>query len=302
MKFVVLAGFACAAWAQVAGPTLGLIPDGSAVRAMYGLPAAGAVGPVISGAQALTNITISPAQNFALATAGDGSTVMVTAAGVVSQVAGAAANAAKMAVSPQGSAAALWVPADSHIEVLTGLTGTVAVSELDVTAFGAPVAFAVSDGGVVAGAWADGLRVFGTDGSVTPVAVGERTAAIAFYSGRADFCVATETRVISMVNGAATVLYRAGVGSRGAGNASGPAGIGISTDGRFVVTARASGEVVTIDSSSGAVADAECDCVPSGVFGIVGAVFRLTGIPAGVKLIDASSGSVWVVPMAGGSQ
>jgi hypothetical protein len=308
MRVLILA--ASAVWAflgqasaQVNGPVLGLVPDGSAVRSMYGLPAAGSVGAVISGGQALTNIAISPAQNFAIATGGDGSTVMVTAAGGVAPVAGASANAGAMVVSPQGSAAALWVPTNSHIEVLTGLPSAPAVNEIDVTAFGAPIVFAVSDGGVVAGSWTDGLRVIGTDGSMTPVGIGERVLAIAFYSGRADFCVATATRVISVVGGSATVLYDATAPSaHGIANAVGTAGIGISTDGRWVVTARSSGEVLVIDSTSGANSTVECGCVPAGVFGIGTSVFRLTGTQPMVKLIDVSSGSVLVVPMAGGSQ
>jgi hypothetical protein len=306
MRFLIFVSAACA-WAQVNGPLLGLVPDGAAVRAMYGLPAAGAVGAVISGGQTLTNIAISPAQNFAIATASDGSTVMVTAAGGVAPVAGSSAKAGAIAVSPQGSAAALWIPSQSQIQVLTGLPSAPAVNEIDVTAFGAPIVFAVSDGGVVAGSWTDGLRVIGADGSVTQVQIGERALAIAFYSGRADFCVATATRVISVVSGSASVLYDATAPvARGFENAGGVAGIAISADGRWVVTARSSGQVLVVDSTSGASSIAGCGCVPAGVYSIGTSVFRLTGTQPLVKLIDvskgASSGNVWVVPMAGGSQ
>ena len=64
----------------------------------------------------------------------------------------------------------------------------------------------------VAASWADGLRVFGTDGSVTPVSIGERVLGIAFFAQRADLAVATLTRVISVVNGTVSVLYQFGAG------------------------------------------------------------------------------------------
>lgn len=141
-----------ATWAQIGGPSLGLVPDGLQVRAMLGLPAAGAVGAVISGARPLSNITISPAQNYAIATAADdSSTVIVLATGAVSGIAGAAANASRIAVSPQGTSAALWLRASSHFQILSGLPAAATAREIDVTAFGEPIAFAVSDDGQIAG-------------------------------------------------------------------------------------------------------------------------------------------------------
>jgi hypothetical protein len=53
-----------------------------------------------------------------------------------------------------------------------------------------------------------------------------------------------------------------------------------------------------VNVSSGTTATIDCGCLPEGVFAIGGAVFRLTS--GSVKLIDASSGSVFEVPSAGG--
>lgn len=286
------------AWAQVAGPSLGLVPDGAQIRTMYGMPAAGAVGAVISGATSLANIVISPAQNYAIATsADDGSTVLVLAAGTVSPIPGAAANASRIVVSPQGSTAALWLPASSHFEVLTGLPGTATMRDIDATAFGQPIAFAVSDSGQVAGSWADGLRMFGTDGSVTPVSISGRVLGIAFFAQRADLAVATLTRVISVVNGTVSVLYQFEAGP-GRAVTDAPVGISVSADSRWIATALHGGVVVTVNVSSGAAAKVDCGCAPEGVFPLGGSIFRLTSGP--VKLIDASSGNVFVVPVAGG--
>jgi hypothetical protein len=285
------------AWAQVAGPSLGLVPDGAQVRAMYGMPAAGAVGAVISGASTLANIAISPAQNYAIATSTeDGSTVLVLASGAVSPISGAAANASRMVVSPQGSTAALWLPA-AHFEVLSGLPGTATVRDIDATAFGPPIAFAVSDNGQVAASWADGVRMFGTDGSVTPVAISGRVLALAFFVQRADLAVATLTRVISVVNGTVSVVYQFEAGP-GRAMPDAPTGISVSADTRWIATSLHGGAVLTVNVASGAGAKTSCGCDPEGVFPIGGSVFRLTSGP--VKLIDASSGNVFVVPVAGG--
>jgi len=302
MKFLLFVGASCA-WAQVGGPMLGLVPDGSAVRAMYGLPAAGMVGGAIPSG-ALRNIAISPAQNYALATAADGSTVMVfPAPSPTLPVPGAAASAGAIVVSPQGSAAASWLATNSKFQVLPpgtllalqmGLSGgTPIYPEIDVTAFGAPISFAVSDDGSVAGIWADGVRLFSPSGSVTPISIGERAVAIAFFAGNDNLAIATPTRILSVAGGNVSTLYQVS-GPRG--GSDGPVGIAASGNNRWIVTAARSGEVIVIDTSTGAASKVDCECSPDGVFPIGGSVFRLTDATHGVKLVDASSGAVLIVP------
>jgi hypothetical protein len=289
--FIVTAG----AWAQIGGPSLGLVPDGAQVRAMYGMPAAGAVGAVISGGQSLANIAISPAQNYAIATStDDGSTVLVLASGAVSPIAGAAANASRIVVSPQGSVAGLWVAASSQFQIVSGLPGTATVRSLNAAVFGEPTAFAVSDDGEVAASWADGVRVFGTDGSVKSVPVNERVLALAFFAQRDDLAMATSTRVLSMVSGAVSVLNQNSTGRR----PDAPSGIAVSSDNQWIVAAIRGGIVVTVNVAMGAASQIDCGCAAEGVFPMGGSVFRLTSQL--VKLIDASSSSVFVVPVAGG--
>ncbi len=297
-RAVLFLAISAGAWAQIGGPSLGLVPDGAQVRAMYGMPAAGAVGAVISGGRQLSNIAISPAQNYAIAT-DEGAAVLVLASGAISSIAGAASNASRMVVSPQGSTAALWLPANSHFEILSGLPGAVTVRDIDSTAFGEPMAFAVSDDGHLAGSWADGLRVFGTDGSVNPVSIGERVLSLAFLAQRTDLALATPTRVISVVGGTVSVLQHLG-GGPGRQLPDTPAGIAVSADNRWIAMALHSGAVVTVNVASGAAAKVECGCAPEGVFPIGSSVFRLTSKI--VRLIDASSGSVFEVPVAGGQQ
>jgi hypothetical protein len=298
-RFFLLLSIPGAAWAQIGGPALGLVPDGTQVRAMFGMPAAGAVGAVISGARELSHIAISPAQNYAIGTAADGSAWLVLPTGAVSQVAGAAANASRIVVSPQGSAAALWLPASSHFQVLSGLPGAAAGREIDATAFGEPIAFAVSDDGQVAASWPDGVRVFGTDGSVNPVSIGERVLGLAFFAQRADLALITMTRMLSVIGGSVAVVHQP-EGGHGRQLPSAPAGIAVSADNRWIVAAFRGGSVVTVNVAAATAAMSDCDCAPEGVFAMGGSVFRLTS--KSVKLIDASSGGVFDVPPAGGLQ
>jgi hypothetical protein len=253
------------------------------------------VGAVISGGRSLANIAISPAQNYAMATAtDDGSTVLVLASGAVSPVMGAAANASQIVVSPQGSAAALWLAASSQFQILSGLPGAPTVRSINAAAFGEPVAFAVSDDGEVAGAFADGVRVFGADGSVNTVSIAERVLALAFFAQRDDLAMATATHVISVIGGTVSVLTQDNAGRR----PDAPVGIAVSANNQWIATAVRGGIVVTVNVTTGASATIDCGCAPEGVFPIGGSAFRLTS--KFVKLIDASTASVFVVPVAGG--
>jgi hypothetical protein len=74
----------------------------------------------------------------------------------------------------------------------------------------------------------------------------------------------------------------------------------VSADNRWIVAAFHGGGVVMVSVAGGAAVKSDCDCAPEGVFAIGGSVYRLTS--KSVKLIDASSGSVFDVPPAGGQQ
>ncbi len=301
MKTILCALCSSLALAQVGGPVLGLVPDGAAVRVMVGMPGAGAVGPVV--ASGLSAIAISPAQNFAIGMDANGAAQLALASGAMSPVAGVAANANQIAISPTGSAAALWFAANSQFQIVTGLPGAASVRATDASAFGAPIAFAVSDDGHLAASFAAGVEMFSPDGSVAPVAVSDRVTALAFYANSASLAMASAASVFSLVNGTLTALYRAapqpGRELRAAGA---PGGIAVSQDGLWMAAAMHDGSVISIHLTSGAASKTVCGCLPDGVFTIGGAAFRLTNAvgSAGVKLIDASSGNILDVPPAAG--
>ena len=315
----VFAAFPIVAFAQVGAPSLGLVPDGSQIRRMYGLPAAGVVGDAIDLGRDLSAIAISPRQDYALATASDnGAALLILANGAVTEIAGASPNAARIAISPTGSAAALWFPSNSHFEMVTGLPAVPSIREIDATALGPPIAFAVSDDGRLAGSWPSGVHQFGTNGALSSLSVPGEVFALAFFAQRPDLALATAANIFSVTDGTISTLFDANVLRENARRpqlhaTSAPVGIAASFDNQWLVTATRAGTLIAIDMNNGNASTMNCFCAPQGVFGIGGAVFRLTnpfavithpsGNPLdiymmnfGVELFDAAAGAVLSVP------
>jgi len=174
------------------------------------------------------------------------------------------------------------------------------VRQVDEAGLGAPLAFEVSDSGRAAASFANGVQIFAEDGSVAPVALAGRALAFGFFPNSQNFAITTGASVISVNAGTASVLYQETPAARQ--HVREPAGIAVSSDGRWIASAMSDGAIVAIDTSSGAASTFDCECVPAGVFAMSGSVFRLTNpsIRGGVKLLDASSGNVYDVPRAAG--
>jgi len=302
---------ASAAWGQIGGPVLGYLPEEHSLRTMYGFPAAGSVGTALNTGRALTVSAVSPSQNFALAVASaTGELLLVVprangSAAAVSPVSGATAGASRIVVSPDGSAAASWFSSTGHIQVIGGLPGSPAVSDIDASFLGAnPASLAVSDDGQwVAGAWAQGLYAFGPSGQVTVLPVDGPVTALSFFHRRADIALATATQAVTIadIGGGAvpTVVWSAPVDpAQPAAPAGSVLGTGVSFDNNSVVLAWSSGGLVTINLAAGTSARADCGCAPTGIFGLGGSIFRLTGLNYGaVKVFDSATGDVWFVPL-----
>lgn len=286
-----------AAWAQIAGPILGWVPDGARIRPIYGIPASAAVGRTMHGARELAVIAVSPRQDYVIATAANsGEVLVITGGNHVRPIHGVTAGADRIVVSPGGSAAALWFSTTNRIQIVSGLPAAASVRELDTSFLASPpLALAVSDDARwLAGAWPDGVYTFGPDGAVNQPQVDAGVVAIAFFHGRADLAVATETRVLSIadIGGRATVSILSD-------QASSPAGIALSFDNRWLALADRAGAIISIEIASGAASTIDCGCAPEGVFGMGGSVFRLTSPASGVvKLFDAAAGAVWFAPPA----
>jgi len=283
--------------AQIGPPQLGIVQDGGRLRPVYGIPAAAAVlGPLDYGRE-FARVAISPRQDYAIASdSGDG-VVLLVLPGAASPVPGAGANPDRIAISPRGSAAALWFSSVGRLQIVSGLPRPASVRDVPTAFFNElPSALAVSDdGALAAGAWPDGVYSFGSSGQVTRIPTGERVAALAFYGASHDLTFATRLRISKIANagsaGAISTLYRAGPLD--------PVGLALSWDNRRLTLAERAGSLLTLDLESGAASRLDCGCSPEGVFPMGASVFRITAFDgATFQLLDPSAGSLFFVPLA----
>src|SRR5690349_22306389 len=194
-RFLLIAcclGAAAASFAQVGAPQLGWVPDGTSIRPVYGIPAAAAVGAPVPVNQEFSRVAASPARNYVLVSAADTGSVSVYTPehGLVSlQGAGNAPDV--VALSPSGSAAALWFSSLNQAQVVTGLPDAPIIRQLDASFLGsAPGSLTVSDDGSwLAGVWAQGVYAFGPNGEVNRLPV-ENITAIAFLQGTQNLAAA----------------------------------------------------------------------------------------------------------------
>jgi hypothetical protein len=310
LRTITFLALTSAAFGQLTGPVMGYLPDGSSLRAINGIPASGTVGAAVTPSRNLAVMQVAPGQPMALATAADtGEVLLLTpstegATILMTSVAGATAGASKIVFSPNGSAAALWISGTSHLQILTNLTATPTVRDIDASFLTAdPAALAVSDDGQwAAGAWAAGLYTFAPDSSVRTLPVDSGVQQLAFFHSKNDLAVFSPTQVVTFADiaGAATptVLWSQ---SADAAAASKPVavGLGVTADNAFLTIAADSGALFTINLATGAGTPADCGCKPLGVTGLSGTVFRLNGVDAGpLKIFDAATNDVWFVPLA----
>ena len=287
---------AASAAAQVSTPLVGWLPEGTEIRPMKGLPAAAFIGPAVNTGRLLGGMAVSPAQNYVLATAADTQQVLLIVPGVSATPLNAPLDPDQMVISPAGSAAALWYAATAQVEIVSGLPASPTMRQINLGNFTAPTALAVSDDGQwFAAASASGAYVWGSDGSPQPVYSGSDAGAMAFFAGSSNLALATSTQLLSVSNGATSVLEQ--------GTFS-PAGIAVSSDNQKIVYADQNGAIDSINvvngAANGAVSTFACPCRPGGVFGLGNEVFRLTTSNTGpVQLFDASAGAVLAVPRSG---
>ena len=290
--------------AQIGGPLIGYVPEGAHIRPMYGLPAAGAIGAPLDAGRDFALIAISPPQNFALVTAADTGELMVYKPSTgLNTIAGATNGPDALAISPSGSSAALWFPLTGKLQIVTGLPDSPSVRTVDASFLNSsPLSMAISDDGQWAvGLWPAGVYAFGPSGVVIPLQTDPGIVALSFFHNNHDLALATSTRATTIADvGGATqmsVLY-----DYSALNLS-PRAIAASFDNRVTVVADSSGMLLNLATTSAS----NCGCSPSGLYGLGGALFRLTAPGRHeLKIFDASQGAILIVPpalnLAGGRQ
>ncbi len=307
VRLAIFGALAVRASAQVQGPVIGYLPDNGGLRTLYGIPAAGWVGDAVPTDRALSLIEISPDESRGLAIdAATGALMLLApATGVTTNVSGAAAGADRIVFSPSGTAAALWFSASGHIQVISGLAAVPSVRDVDASSIGGdPTGLAVSDDGQwVAGAWPSGVYSFGLSGTAAVLPVAGPAEALCFFHGRADVAVITASQVVIItdIGGAVVpnVLYSKPADSGSGAPAEVALGFAVSFDNRYLSIASNLGSLATFDLTAGSSAGGNCNCTPTGLAGMGGSVYRLTGLNGtAVKVFDASTNDVWFVPLA----
>jgi len=294
--------------AQIAAPLLGWLPEGAQIRRMNGLPGAATLGAPVNVGHLLAHIAVSPSQNDVLASdAGTGEVLLIipeNGTGVSATTLNTPVSPDQIVASPRGSSAILWFSGAAQLEILSGLPGTPTIRQIDASFLGASVntglnpnqpAIAVSDDGEwIAAASSAGVYQWGPDGVPRQLYGGSDAAALAFFTGSSQLAIATSTQLLSIVGStpgnesATSVLYQ--------GSFS-PAGLAASFDNQAIVLADRNGKIYSIDAATNTPSIANCQCSPSGVFGLGGSSFRLTSSSIGpVKLFDAGAGAILAVP------
>jgi hypothetical protein len=298
---------AVGASAQVRGPVMGYLPDNGALRTLYGIPAAGWVGDPIAPDRALSLIEMSPDQSLALAIAADTGALMLltSATGVTAHVNGAASGADRIVFSPSGTVAALWFSASGHIQIVSGFAAAPTVRDIDASFLGGdPAGLAVSDDGQwVAGAWSSNVYALGPAGGAAALPVAGPAEALCFFHGREDVAVitATQTVIVSDIGGAVVpnVIYNKSNDTPDTAPVQVAVGLTVSFDNRYLALAGNLGWLGTFDLTAGSSTGGDCNCTPSGLAGMGGSLFRVTGVNDGaLKVYQASSNDVWFVPLA----
>jgi hypothetical protein len=287
------------AFAQLAAPQLGWVPDGTRIRPVYGIPAAAAVGDPIPADQDFSQIAASPARDYVLVAATDTGTVsLYTAQHGLVPLADVGSAPDSIVLSPRGSAAALWFSSINQVQVVTGLPNAPVIRQLDASFLAsAPGALAISDDGAwVAGTWISGVYALGPNGEVNRLPLDAATA-LAFFQETHNLAAAGASG-LQMVTGIESFAIVSSL-LTSADSSLQPVAVAAASGNRTLVLADQSGPVTTVDIASGAATVIDCGCQPLGLFGMGPSAFRLTDLDGGAfKLLNAASGEIFFVPLA----
>jgi hypothetical protein len=288
-------------------PVVGLVFDAGAqtVRPLMGIPAASQLGGTLAGTP-LSAVAIASGPAYALALEnGTGAALLVSQSGRQA-LAGVRAGAQLAAVSPLGSAAALYYGDTGKASILTGLPDAPQVLR-EITLDGAPSSMSVSDDGAALAAAislaANQSTVFSysADGAGQALLSDRLFPSLEFAPGSTTLVMATPDAVY---------LYQSQQGLQlltdqrdGVANVVGAAASG---DGKRVFIAMQSGQVSVRDLAASTQTLLTCSCQPAGMWRLRGnAVFRLNELGAGPLWIVEGDGAaprfLFVAVPAGGS-
>lgn len=284
------------------GPLMGWLFDSSArqLRPVWGVPGASLLGGPLEG-PALAGAGVSPRGDYALVTDAEGSAAILRLPG--GELAPLAVGTPSLvALSPSGTAAALYSAEGGSLQVVTGLPGAPAVGAMPYDAGTAPTVLAVSDDGeAVLAVCGETLLLVGREGARS-LAVPGAAAALNFRAGTHDVAVATAGGEIWLIEAPdGEPRYRRIAGPEHGIEA--PRAVAFSRDGTRVYVAGAAGAAV-VDPGRGLVTAIPCSCEPAGLSPLDGDSLFLLTAAGPVVLLDASGAEprTWLVPPSLGEE
>ena len=289
--------------AAISGPVLGFIQDraGTSIQPIVGIAGAAVLGRPLAIDATVRNVVISPKQDYALGLRGENSEAVVIRLSLdsltVNSLAGARAGADVVAISPAGSAAALYA-SDSRIfqSIRQFADAPEVVFEFDATDIpGTLGGMAVSDDGKLAllnfvNGRTQSVWVVSSDSSPWLVPV-DRPSLQGFLPQRHDAVIADEAsrQVFLLLDAGQSAIS---VPLVGFAPRSGPvSGLAASDDGMRVFVTRKSENITLVDLTTGLSSSISCQCQSTGLHRLTGpALFRLSDPSDGpIAVLDASS-------------
>jgi len=287
---------------NVRPPLLGYMLDSEAgtIRAIDGVPGAAALGEALAGVTGVRRAAIASSLTHAIAEQeGNYALVLIrwTDAVEALPLEGTVAASPVFVLSPQGTAAAVVVPASAEsgprIRVIAGLPLNPRLS-FEAEIISEPSSLAVSDDGSLA-AICDGSTVVVRErGNERRVFEGD-SPAIAFRPAGRDLAVT------SAASSTVTLLTAAAVPREiGENRLESPHALAFSGDGRRLVVAQETGSLAMIEIETGETKTIPCDCRPDGLYSLRGgALFRLMDTAKGtIAVLDADNEVPRVVTIA----
>jgi hypothetical protein len=282
----------------VGGPSLGWVFDGvrGAIFPLRGVPAVSILGePPASG----VSIAAS-ARGQAIFLDRDGAATLLDEAGL-RPLPGARQAAARLMLSPTGSAAALYYDSDGAVQIFTGLPDAPQLART--TAVGEPPVALSDDGASILtlerkAREGEVLRRYDGGAASQQVYPARRVTAAVFAPG-SDTAIVAEPHVVKLLSPAFGVQTV----SDGLKDVTAVAG---SSDGGRVFIATRSGRLIVHDLASSAEDLLQCECRPSALVPLRGGTAFLLNAPgdAPLWLLDAAGSEprLHFVAAAGGEQ
>lgn len=293
----------CAAQPSITAPALGYTYDAGlqAIRPVRGIPGAATLGRPLHIGFIPTSAAIAPQQDYALAVSVDqGLHLIRWNTATVSDIAihGAMATADRVVFSPSGAAAILYDSASSRMQVLTGVSGTPAVRDIQAAGSASATTFAIADDATALVVTADSAQAITPDLNSIPLPLPGSVAALAFYRGSHDLLAITASGDLYLAQNVNANLSLSQIYT-GDSQTSNPVAVQFSPDEAAAFIANAAGVLSTVDLNTGSITTMSCQCAPTRLEPFGQGIFRLTDISAGPLLLFDGTPQrtrVWFVP------